>query len=74
MERGESKGKSGRGKEQMKSGMNFAKLISILLAAILVINFIALAARKVSPLAFWIVIILAAVAAYKIIPGIAKRG
>ena len=53
--------------------MNLPKVLSIILAAALILNFIGLAFRIIKPAAFWVVTIIAAITAYKIIPKLAKK-
>jgi uncharacterized membrane-anchored protein len=44
------------------------KVFSLLLAAILIVNFVGLVFRVITPLVFWVVIVLIAIATYKLIP------
>ena len=53
--------------------MNLAKTLSIILAVVLVANFVLFVLRKVTLATFWLVIILSAIIAYIILPKIAKK-
>ena len=62
----------GKGKGE-KTSMNLPKVLSLILAAVVILNFIGLAFRIITPAAFWVVIIIAAITAYKVIPKLAKK-
>ena len=53
--------------------MNLPKVLSLILAAVVILNFIGLAFRIITPAAFWVVIIITAITAYKVIPKLAKK-
>jgi len=53
--------------------MKLAKILAVILAVAVVANFLGLAFGVIKPLTFWIVTIVAAVTAYKIIPNLAKK-
>lgn len=53
--------------------MNLAKVLSLVLAAVVVLNFVGLLFKVISPAAFWLITIVAAVTAYWIIPKLSKR-
>ncbi len=48
--------------------MNLPKVLSIILAAVVVANFFGLVFKVIKPAAFWLVTIVAAITAYKVIP------
>ncbi len=53
--------------------MNLAKVLSLILAAVVVLNFAGLLFKVIKPAAFWLITIIAAVTAYWIIPRLSKR-
>ncbi|MBI2550575.1 hypothetical protein HYV83_05360 [Candidatus Woesearchaeota archaeon] len=53
--------------------MNLPKALSLILAAVVIANFLGLVFRIIKPAAFWVVTIIAAITAYKIIPKLAKK-
>ena len=53
--------------------MNLPKVLSLILAAVVILNFLGLVFRVIKPFAFWLVTIVAAITAYKVIPRLAKR-
>lgn len=53
--------------------MNLAKVLSLVLAAAVILNFVGLVFRIIKPAAFWLMTIVAAVTAYWIIPKLKKR-
>lgn len=48
--------------------MNLPKVLSLILVAVVVLNFLGLVFRVIKPAAFWLVTIVAAITAYWIIP------
>ena len=64
MERGKGKGE--------KTAMNLPKVLSLILAAVVVLNFILFVMKIVTMATFWLVTIISAVVAYMIIPRIKK--
>ena len=48
--------------------MNLPTVLSIVLAAVVVLNFLGLVLKIIKPAAFWLVTIVAAITAYWIIP------
>ena len=54
--------------------MNLPKVLALVLAAIVVLNFAGLIFRLIKPQTFWLITIVAAITAYKIIPKLAKKG
>ncbi|MBI2145627.1 hypothetical protein HYU18_04895 [Candidatus Woesearchaeota archaeon] len=53
--------------------MNAAKVLALALAAVVIINFLGMVFRLITPPTFWLVSIIAAIIAYKIIPKIRKK-
>ena len=53
--------------------MNLPKVLSLILAAVVVLNFLGLVFRVIKPAAFWVVTVVAAITAYKVIPKLAKK-
>jgi len=51
---------------------SLGKVLAIVLAAVLVFNLVGVAIKIIPPLVFWVVLILAAIIAWKIIPKIKK--
>ena len=62
----------GKGKGE-KITMNLPKLLSIILAAVVVANFFGLVFKVIKPAAFWLVTVMAAVVAYVILPKLKKK-
>jgi hypothetical protein len=54
--------------------MKLSKIISVVLAVILVLNLVLIALKFIPPLVFWIVIIIGALTAFKVIPKIVAKG
>ena len=52
--------------------MNLQKILSLVLAAAVILNFVGLVFKIVKPAAFWLVIALTAVVAYIILPRLKK--
>ena len=52
--------------------MNVAKVLALVLAAVVVANFLGLVFGVIKQMTFWIVSIIAAITAYKIIPKLSK--
>ena len=52
---------------------NLPKILSIILAAAVVLNFLGLVFRIIKPAAFWLVTVVAAITAYLIIPKLKKN-
>ncbi len=48
--------------------MTLKKTLSLILAAVLIINLAGVAFRLINPLVFWFVVIVAAITAYKVLP------
>ena len=53
--------------------MNLLKVLSLILAAVVVLNFLGLVFRVIKPATFWLVTIVAAITAYWILPKIKKK-
>ncbi|MBI2176324.1 hypothetical protein HYU40_03160 [Candidatus Woesearchaeota archaeon] len=53
--------------------MSLAKVLSLVLAAVVILNFIGLLFKIVKPAAFWLVTVVAAITAYWVIPKLKKR-
>ena len=52
--------------------MNLPRILSLLLAVAVILNFVGLVFRIIKPAAFWLVIAIAAVVAYIILPRLKK--
>ncbi|MBI2142739.1 hypothetical protein HYU20_00135 [Candidatus Woesearchaeota archaeon] len=52
--------------------MNLPKALSIILAAVVVLNFVGLVFKVIKPATFWLVTIMSAIVAYLIIPRLRK--
>ena len=52
--------------------MNLPKVLGIILAAVVVLNFVGLVFKVIKPATFWLVTIVAAITAYKVIPKLKK--
>ncbi len=53
--------------------MNLAKVLSLVLAAVVVLNFAGLLFKVIKPAAFWLVAVVAAIVAYLVIPKLSKQ-
>ncbi len=53
--------------------MNLAKVLGLVLAVAVILNFVGLVFKIIKPATFWLVTIVAAITAYKVIPKLAKR-
>ncbi len=53
--------------------MRLPKILSIVLAAVIILNFLGFVLKLITPATFWLVTIAAAILAYKIIPNLAKK-
>ena len=53
--------------------MNLPKFLSLVLAAVVVLNFLGLVFKIIKPAAFWLVTVVSAITAYWIIPRLKKN-
>ncbi|MEK6854183.1 MAG: hypothetical protein AABX60_02520, partial [Nanoarchaeota archaeon] len=63
----------GEGKSEVQQMSNLPKMLSLILAAAVIANFLGLVFGIIKPAAFWLVTIVAAITAYWIIPKLKKR-
>ncbi len=53
--------------------MNLPKVLSLVLAVAVILNFVGLGFHVIKPEAFWLVVIISAVTAYQILPKLKKK-
>ena len=53
--------------------MNLQKILALVMAVVIILNFVLFAIKILTIATFWLVIILSAITAYWIIPKLAKR-